>query len=193
MATQTVRIFIASSAELKEERDKCVLLINHLNKSHKHLHLEPVEWEHDIIHANFLGHETIQDAINPKLKESDLAIFVFYSKIGKYTRQEFDFATKEGKKIFSFFKAGFSPNKATLSAYSKLLDFKESLNEIVLYKEYIDLTDFEKQLFPNLNLFLVENYSIHKKREQEEIAQNDLFQKIIELFNQYIKPLFIGK
>ncbi len=56
----TVKIFIASSAELKDEREKCVLLINQLNESHKHLHLKPVEWEYSMVHANYPGHKNIQ-------------------------------------------------------------------------------------------------------------------------------------
>lgn len=57
-----IKIFIASAAELKEEREKCILLINQLNKSHKHLDLEGVEWEYDMVHGNFPEHEYIQDA-----------------------------------------------------------------------------------------------------------------------------------
>jgi hypothetical protein len=100
---ETVKIFIASSAELKAERERCILLINQLNKSHKHLQLEPIEWEYDMIHGNNPGYETIQDAINPKLKESDVAVFIFYSKIGNYTRQEFELVTKQNKRLFAFF------------------------------------------------------------------------------------------
>jgi hypothetical protein len=49
-----IKIFIASAAELKEEREKCVLLINQLNNSHKHLVLKPVEWEYDMVHSQHL-------------------------------------------------------------------------------------------------------------------------------------------
>src|SRR5688572_5199104 len=100
----TVRIFIASSAEVTPERQKCILLINQLNKSHKHLDLEPIEWEYDIVHSSFPGYETIQDAINPKLKESDVVVFIFYSRIGENTLKEYHYATAEKKRVFAYFK-----------------------------------------------------------------------------------------
>ncbi len=159
MADKHLKIFIASSKELKDEREHCILMINQLNKSHKHLHLEPVEWEIDMVQSNFPGHETIQDAINPKLRESDLVVFIFYSKIGKYTREEFDFANKENKRLFAFFKTGFSPEEDhQFENYKELKKFRKSLNDTILYKEYDDLDNFEKLFYPNLNLYLVENH-----------------------------------
>lgn len=154
----TLKIFIASSSELKEEREKCILFINHLNKSHKHLDLDPVEWEYDMVQANFPGFENIQSAINPKLFECELAVFLFYSKIGKYTREEFNIARREGKRLFAYFKDGFTPKKESLQSFGELLEFKESLNDSVLYNEYKNLTDLEKLFYSNLNLFLAENY-----------------------------------
>jgi len=102
-----VRIFIASSNELLAERKQCIQIITQLNESHKHLHLKPVEWEISMVHSNYPEYENIQDAIDPKLKESDLVIFIFHSKIGKYTREEFEFAKNENKRLFAFFKTGF--------------------------------------------------------------------------------------
>jgi hypothetical protein len=158
MPDNHIKIFIASSGELIDERKQCVLLINQLNKSHKHLRLEPIEWEYDMVHSSYPGYETVQGAINPLLQQSDLAVFIFYSKLGPYTREEFDYATAQKKKLFAYFKTGFSPGRQHLDTYGSLLDFKESLNSTVLYKEYKDLTGFEKELFPNLNLYLAETY-----------------------------------
>ncbi len=161
----TIKIFIASSNELIKERKNCILIINQLNKSHKHLVLEPVEWEYDLIHSNYPEHKNIQAAINPLLKECTLGVFIFYSKIGKYTKEEFEYANAENKKLFTFFKLGFSPKKHELVAYSNLLEFKESLNDILLYKEYTDLDDFEKQFYSTLNLYLSESHKIIISKE----------------------------
>jgi tetratricopeptide (TPR) repeat protein len=78
-----------------------------------------------------------------------------------------------------FFKTGFSPTKTTLASYSELLDFKESLNDTVLYKEYTDLTDFEKELFPNL--FLAENYPPVKEPETSDVTTAALSQSNLVL------------
>lgn len=155
-----IKIFIASSEELKKEREKTVLLINHLNKSHKHLILEPVEWEYDMVHSNFPEHAKIQNAINPKVKESDLVIFIFYSKIGRNTLREFQYAREEKKTVFVFFKIGFTPDLDLIESYAELLKFKRSLNDSILTEEYKNIIDFEKKLYSNLNLYLAQTYPI---------------------------------
>src|ERR1017187_10279755 len=95
-----VKIFIASSGELKEERKESVLLITELNKRHPHLHLEAMLFEFDTPSGNVQFKERIQDAINPKLHESHIAVVLFYSKAGKFTIEEMELALKLNKKIF---------------------------------------------------------------------------------------------
>lgn len=157
---QTVRIFIASAGEVKEERQKAILSINHLNKSHQHLDLEPIEWEYDIVKGNNPGFANIQDAINPDLKKSDIIVFVFHSCIRPNTRIEFNFASENNKKIFTFFRDGFSPkNKAEHTAYGELLDFKDGLSNTILKNPYNTVEAFEDDLYQQLNQYLYENYS----------------------------------
>ncbi|MEO8147625.1 MAG: tetratricopeptide repeat protein [Bacteroidia bacterium] len=157
MAT-TVKIFIASSAEMKEERKDCIVFLNQINKTYKHLDLEPVEWEYDIPHGSYPDFSGVQKAINPLLEECNLYIFIFNSKIGKYTKEEFALATELKKKIFPFFKQGFSPKKDEIAKWTELLDFKESLNERVLYIDYETPKDFQLLLTQNLNLYLSQEF-----------------------------------
>ncbi len=161
-----IKIFIASSAELKAERERGILLINQLNNSHKHLQLKPVAWEYDMVYSNYPGHKDIQEAINPKLEESQLAVFIFYSKIGKYTRQEFNYAVNN-KRCLAYFKTGFSPKKEQIQSYGELLELKEGLNDSLLYKDFDDIDGFEKLLYANLNLYLSENHSPHVDQEEK--------------------------
>lgn len=157
--TTIVKIFIASSAELAVERAASVNGIVNLNDSFKDLYLKPVQWEYTLVPGNNPGKANIQDAINPDLAESDLAIFLFYSKIGKHTLEEFDYATKQNKKIFTFFKYGFAPQtSAEIDTFRELIAFKESLNDVVLHLEYTDLRDFNGQLYQALNKYLVKTY-----------------------------------
>jgi hypothetical protein len=54
MAVQTpVKIFIASSGELKIERARCVDIVHGLNKAHTHLFVDPVGFEKDLPGGNF--------------------------------------------------------------------------------------------------------------------------------------------
>ena len=188
MEAVSVKIFIASSAEVKDEREKCILILNQINKSHKHLHLKPVEWEYDIPHGSYPDFATVQEAINPLLKECNLCVFMFYSKIGKYTKEEFTLANELKKKIIPFFKEGFSPKtKEDIAKWAELIDFKGSFNETILYKDYLTLEDFELFLKDDLHLYLSEEFPLPKsyeiKPDSDEIKnlKVELYEKQKEL------------
>jgi len=171
MATTKVKIFIASSAEVKEERDKCILYLNQVNKSRNHLHLEPIEWEYDIAHGSYPDFESVQKAINPLLAESDICIFIFHSKIGKYTKEEFELANKLGIKLYPYFKVGFSPkNKEEINKYSELISFKESMNDTILYESYESLPNFGELLKDNLHLYLSRKFPVPTSNEHEPLS-----------------------
>ncbi len=155
----TVKIFIASSAEVSDERKNCIVFLNQINKSHPHLRLEPLEWEYDIVHGSYPDFAGVQKAINPLLEPSKLCIFIFYSKIGKYTLEEFTLATELKKKIIPFFKKGFSPETDDeIVKWKELLTFKNGMNQNVLYIEYSSDKDFEIKLKDNLHLYLAQEY-----------------------------------
>lgn len=167
---KTIKIFIASAGEMEAERLQVDHVFTRLNKTHKHLTLDPVKYEYDTIAGSQPGKKRIQDNITPKLTESHCAVFIFYSKIGKYTKEEFDHAMKENKKLFVFFKKGFSPDLAEMKAYKELLAFNKSLNDTVLKKEYKEVAGFDQQLYETLNLFLAEEYPAADVTEITETA-----------------------
>ena len=75
------RVFIASSSDLKEEREKLKTLLYDEG-------FEPVLWE-DIDHS--ITVEKFQDRINnDHLTTSDVVIFMVKSRLGKYTIEEFE-------------------------------------------------------------------------------------------------------
>jgi tetratricopeptide (TPR) repeat protein len=193
--TTIVKIFIASSAELAEERKECINGIYNLNESFKDLYLKPVEWEYALVPGNNPGKINIQDAINPKLADSNLAVFLFYSKIGSHTLEEFNYAIKQDKKIFTFFKDNFSPKSIeAIDAFKELLAFKESLNDTVLHLEYTDLKDFSGLLYQKLNQYLVNTYSAKAPDSDTStiMPQNndqDLKQKLAETEEELKKVL----
>lgn len=159
MAAKNIKIFIASAGEVRAEREKAVLLLDHLNNSHKHLWLKALWWEKNAQRGNQPEHGTVQAGIDPQLIESDIVLFIFYSRLGHYTMGEYQLATEQGKKIFVYFKQGFSPaNKAENEAYGHLLDFKESLNEPVLYEHYTNADHFYDLFYQHLNQYLSEQF-----------------------------------
>ena len=100
----------------------------------------------------------IQDEINPLLKASDVVILLFYSRVGKYTFKEYQIARKLKKKVFVFFKEGFSPkNKKENNAYCEVLDLRESLENEgqTLCENYSDPNNLKARLRENFELYLM--------------------------------------
>jgi tetratricopeptide (TPR) repeat protein len=153
---QTIKIFLASSGELRSERDGVFKIVADVNKQHTHLHLEVVEWELDLPSGNYEG-KRIQDAINPLLSECQIAYVLFYSKAGQFTVEELTLAQKKCDKTFVYFKTGFSTtDRAKYKLYDEVLEIREQLNKAnqLIFKEYDDLTRFELHFKDDLNKYL---------------------------------------
>ncbi|MBE7174300.1 MAG: hypothetical protein INR73_27250 [Williamsia sp.] len=128
------KIFLASSAELKSDREQFEIFINRKNKEwhDKGVFLELVIWE-DFLDA--LSQTRLQDEYNKAIKDSDMFVMLFFTKVGMYTEEEFTTAFGQFKAtskpfIFTYFKdapiSTGSLNKDMLS----LLTFKEKLKEL---------------------------------------------------------------
>ncbi|MBC7775541.1 MAG: hypothetical protein H7246_08880, partial [Phycisphaerae bacterium] len=153
---ETVKIFLASSAELRAERDGVFKIVADVNKLHKHLHLEIVQWEIDLPSGSS-GAPRIQDAINPKLKECQIAYVLFYSKAGAFTIEELNLAQDCCPKTFVYFKTGFSTtDRQKNKQYDQVLEIREQLVNAnrLLFKEYEDAATFELHFKDDLNKHL---------------------------------------
>jgi len=109
MNNTKIKIFLASSGEMKAERKAIWELTAEVGKLFPELHLDPYEWEIDLP-AGSVRAEYIQAEISPKLLESDIVFVLFYSKAGAFTIEELRLAMAAGKKVFVYFKKGFSPD-----------------------------------------------------------------------------------
>lgn len=85
------RIFLASSAELVEDRREFEIFINRQNKRwhERGVFLELVIWE-DFIDA--VSQTRLQDEYNKALKGCDVFVMLFWTKVGMYTAEEFETA-----------------------------------------------------------------------------------------------------
>jgi len=109
------RIFLASGADLFKERDAVELIIQRKNAEliEKNIFLEVVRWEQ--LRQDF-GEKGAQEHYSSEINESDIVIILFYKKVGKYTKQEFDIAYnlfKEGQKprhLYAYFKKWMVPS-----------------------------------------------------------------------------------
>jgi tetratricopeptide (TPR) repeat protein len=90
---KTYRIFLASSKELKPEREKFILLISEENKRllKKNILLEVEYWE-DM--DDSVSSSSKQDDYEAYLRESDICVVLFWTKMGKFTLREYTLAKK---------------------------------------------------------------------------------------------------
>jgi len=144
-----IKIFLASSNELKAEREKFEIEIYRKCKAWFDqgifLHLDI--WED--LSARMSGTRS-QDEYNKKIEGADLFVLLAYSKVGMYTAEEFDkafgaFKNTQKPFIFTYFK------KTDAETQPSLQKFKERLSALDhFYANYTDFSDlwyqFNKEL-----------------------------------------------
>ncbi len=88
------KIFLASSAELKADRDAFEVAVCRKNKEwiKRGVFLEVVMWE-DFL--DVMSRTRLQDEYNRAVRECDLFVMLFWTKVGKYTTEEFEAAFKQ--------------------------------------------------------------------------------------------------
>ena len=135
MVTKRVRVFLASSAELKEDRKEFEILIGRKNKEWvaKGVFLELVGWE-DFLDA--VSQTRLQDEYNKAVQDCDIFVMLFWTKVGKYTGEEFEHAFKQFKStskpfIFTYFKdAEISSGTANRNDLTTLWAFQDKLKAL---------------------------------------------------------------
>jgi hypothetical protein len=123
------KIFLASSSELAEDRREFEIFIGRKNKLliSKGLFLELVMWE-DFLDT--VSRTRLQDEYNRAIRECDLFIMLFFTKVGQYTEEEFEtafgqFQSTNKPFIFTYFKdVAIATGNAdkSLEAFMKKLD-----------------------------------------------------------------------
>lgn len=181
---KTVKIFIASSSELQTERDRLVLIINSINKNFQHLKIEPTMWETDIAGGSF-PKERIQDEINCLLLKCSIALVLFYSKVGNFTLEELQLAMSEEKKVFVYFKTGFSSKTIEESdKHRKVLELRQQLEQgqqALLYKDYDNIDKFEALIRTDLQLYLTQKFPGAQKEKITEFDEYRLNIRRVEV------------
>ena len=150
------QLFLASSSELKADREQFEIFINRKNKEwvDQGIFFDLVIWE-DFLDA--LSQTRLQDEYNQAIRECDLFVMLFFTKVGQYTEEEFDTAFGQFKVtgkpfIFTYFKdAEISTGSANKKDLLSLRAFKEKLNALghfyTVYKNIDELKfKFDQQL-----------------------------------------------
>ena len=94
---KTIKIFLASSEELENDRKEFGNLIRRLDDIYfrRGVHLQLIMWE-DLDFA--YNNQRKQDEYNEAIRQCDVFIALFYKQAGKYTLEEFDVAKQENLK-----------------------------------------------------------------------------------------------
>ncbi len=151
--TLTRKIFLASSEELKDDRREFEVFINRKNKAwvSQGVFLELVLWE-DFLDA--LSPTRLQDEYNRAIRTCDVFVMLFFTKVGRYTEEEFETAVGQFQAthrpfIFTYFKN--APNTAPRADLQSLRAFQDKLKALGHFQtEYGDaaelLLHFSQQL-----------------------------------------------
>jgi hypothetical protein len=105
---RTIKIFLASSAELLADRDGFDLYLRQQNDQYRKqgFYLEIVRWENFL---DAMSATRLQDEYNKKVRDCDVFVSLFCTKSGKFTDEEFEVAYGQFKsngqpQIYTYFK-----------------------------------------------------------------------------------------
>ena len=93
---RTIKIFLASSSELREDRDEFDLYFRRQNDSLRKqgVYLEIIRWEYFL---DAMSETRLQDEYNKEVRDCDVFVSLFFTKAGKFTEEEFDTAHRQFK------------------------------------------------------------------------------------------------
>ncbi|MEM7773773.1 MAG: hypothetical protein AAF327_25125, partial [Cyanobacteria bacterium P01_A01_bin.37] len=131
---QPIKIFLASSSELNDDREQFEIFINRKNKQYRsqNIFLELVIWE-DFLDA--MSQTRLQDEYNKAITECDVFVSLFYSKVGKYTKEEFTkafgaFKAEDKPLVYTYFKKLVTEvTRGNRKSFESLFDFQDELSD----------------------------------------------------------------
>ena len=129
MTMKKIKIFLASSIEdLREDRLQVGDFFRQLNEIYldSEIHFSLIKCED---YDNSIVANGKQAEYDREISESELVFFLFFRKVGDYTKHEFDvalesFKTQEKPKIITYFKYVTNINEASdeIKSFMQLLD-----------------------------------------------------------------------
>jgi hypothetical protein len=144
-----IQIFLASSEELRDDRDKFEIYSRQLNDEliDKGLYLVINRWENFL---DAMSETRLQDEYNKAVRSCDIFVSLFFTKTGKFTEEEFDTAHDQFKEtgrpfIYTFFKdAPVNTGKLNKKDVLSLLAFQEQLRDLGhFYTQYTSTEDLK--------------------------------------------------
>jgi hypothetical protein len=177
---KTIKIFIASSAELSEDREEVreMLSVENDRLHARGIYLQLVQWEYFL---DAVSEDRLQNDYNDAIAACDIVLSLFYTKAGKYTQEEFQVAYTRflatGRPfIYTYFKSLPNIDGVTLAATASLTAFKDYLGTIGhFYTVYDSVADLKYKLKLQLDLLLDEHFP-------DEVADTELPKRGVLLY-----------
>jgi len=179
-----IKIFLASSEELKPEREQFEIEIYRKCKSwfERGIFLHLDIWEDVSARVSISGS---QSEYNKLIKDADLFVFLAYSKVGMYTAEEFEhalgnFQATQKPFIFTYFKTPPDDGEDSLA------DFKKKLKKLKHFQSnFSDFNDLWKQFNKELDRLEIAQFAENKKPEKNtgQINFNQKAKKIVNMGN----------
>ena len=146
-----IKLFLASSAELKADREQFEIFINRRNKAwnDKGIFLHLDIWEDFLDAMSVTG---LQSEYNKAAAGSDIFVLLVHNKVGKFTGEEFEkafgqFSETNKPFIFTYFKTPYTTqNREDLKS---LWAFEDKLKELKHFKTNYQTIEGLREHFGN--------------------------------------------
>jgi internalin A len=162
-APRTIKIFLASSSELRVDRDAFELHFLRKNKDFRRqgFEVEVIRWETSL---DAMSDTRMQEEYNKKVRKSDVLVSLFKTKTGKYTEEEFDVAhtafKDSGKPlIYTYIMQAHGPYDMRMQGdLNSLWDFQKKLRDLGHYPtHYTSIEDLKLQFEQQLDKLIEED------------------------------------
>jgi hypothetical protein len=140
------RLFLASSYEVRDDRDALDLYIRQQNDhaGDRGLYIEVVRWENFL---DAMSATRLQDEYNIAVRSADVFLSLFFTKTGRYTEEEFDQAYAQFQNtgrplVYTYFKDGpIQTGSANPEHLTSLWAFQKKLEKLGHYPTRYDNID----------------------------------------------------
>ena len=157
-----IKIFLASSSELKEDRDAFDLHFRQANDRlfKKGIYLKILRWE---TFLDAISETSLQDEYNKEVRNCDIFASLFQMKTGQYTEEEFDVAHRAFKDsgkplIYAYYmETNISNDKRLRENFMSLWSFQGKLSGLGHYPtHYTSIEDLLLQFLGQLDKMIEE-------------------------------------
>lgn len=125
------KIFLASSAELAADRDAFEMMVRRQNDQweRRGYEFDVVRWENFV---DSMSRDGLQQEYNKAVRGCDIFVMLFFTKVGPFTREEFEVAFEHlaagsGPRIYTYFRNDHILTGDIDEGIKSLLDFKAML------------------------------------------------------------------